>query len=412
MLFKSMTPIERRGVSSLAAIMSLRMLGLFMILPVFALYAHDLALSTPLLLGIAMGIYGLTQAILQIPFGMLSDHIGRKPIIILGLSIFILGSIVAANSHSIYMMILGRALQGGGAIGSTIIATIADLTREEQRTKAMAINGITIGLSFSVAMILGPLFSNWISVSGIFWLAAGFGLLGIILLLTVTPTPEKTSWHSDAEAEPAQFFTIMKEPQLARLNIGVLILHAIFTASFVVIPISLQKYAGYAAKQQWAIYIPALVIAFIASLAMIGIAESKQQVKKFFLTGIIILCVSELVLFIWAHSVNMSVFGLFLFFTAFSLLEAFLPSWVSRAAPKARKGTALGIYSCSQFLGIFVGGSVGGFLYGALGLVYVYLFCVGLALLWLAIAIGMKNPQHSTRLNNSQSQSPQREQTI
>jgi MFS family permease len=409
MLFKSMTSTERRGVTSLAAIMSLRMLGLFMILPVFALYAHDLAFSTPFLLGIAIGIYGLTQALLQIPFGMLSDHIGRKPIIALGLSIFIAGSIVAAYSHSIYLMIIGRALQGGGAIGSTIIATIADLTREEQRTKAMAINGITIGLSFSVAMILGPLFANWMTVGGIFWLAAGFGLLGMILLFTVTPTPEKTSWHSDAEAEPKQFFTIMKEPELARLNIGVLILNAIFTASFVVIPIALQKYAGYSATQQCKIYVPALALAFIVSLAMIGIAESKRQVKKFFLIGIAMLGISELILLIWPQNLNLAIGGLFLFFTAFSLLEAFLPSWVSRAAPKARKGTALGIYSCSQFLGIFVGGSVGGFLYGVFGLLYVYLFCVVLALLWLALAIGMQSPQYTTRLK---SQSQQHEQII
>lgn len=411
MLFKSMTPTERRAVTSLAGIMSLRMLGLFMILPVFSLYAHDLAASTPFLLGLAMGIYGLTQALFQIPFGMLSDHIGRKPIIAFGLVIFIIGSIVAGLSHSIYMMIIGRALQGAGAVGSTIIATIADLTREDQRTKAMAINGITIGLSFSVAMILGPVFTNWIQVSGIFWLAAIFGVLGIILLFTVTPTPAKTSWHSDAEPEPAQFFTIMKEPQLARLNLGVLILHAIFTASFVVIPISLQKYAGYAASQQWSIYVPALALAFIFSIAMIGIAERKQQVKKFFVTGIVILAIAELFLWMWAQSVFLSACGLFLFFTAFSLLEAFLPSWVSRAAPKARKGTALGIYSCSQFLGIFIGGSFGGWLYGAFGLLHVYLFCILLALIWLAIAFGMKNLQHPTSHQNKSTNSPQWEQT-
>jgi MFS family permease len=395
MLAEKMTSTERRAVGSLAAIMSLRLLGLFMILPVFSLYARDLAGSTPFLIGMAMGVYGLTQAIFQIPFGMLSDHVGRKPIILAGLLVFISGSVMAALSHSIHWMIFGRALQGAGAVGSTIIAMIADLTREEQRTKAMAINGITIGMSFSLAMILGPVFAAWLQVNGIFWLAAGFSVIGIILLYTVVPVPVVTSWHSDAEPEPAQFFTLLKEPQLARLNLGVLILHAIFTASFVVIPISLQKLAGLPGNHQWYLYVPALFSAFIISLTLIGIAEKKRRIKPFFLTGIILLGIAECFLLLWAQNIYLSAVAIVLFFTAFSLLEAFLPSWVSRSAPKARKGTALGIYSCSQFLGIFVGGTLGGWLYGAFTLQYVYLFCVLLALIWVPIALGMKSPPYS-----------------
>ena len=390
-----MTHTERRAVSSLASIMSLRLLGLFMILPVFALYAHDLSGSTPVMIGLAMGIYGLTQALFQIPFGMISDHFGRKPIIAVGLLIFIAGSLLAALTHSISGMVIGRALQGAGAVGSTIIALIADLTREEQRTKAMAINGITIGFSFSLAMILGPVFTAWLEVSGIFWLAALFGGIALLILFTVVPTPEQTSWHSDTEPEPAQFLTLLKEPQLARLNSGVLLLHAIFTASFVVIPISLQKFAGIAANHQWSLYVPALLLAFGFSLGLIMVAEKNRQLKIFFMGGILILGVAELVLSFFAHSVLLSALGVMLFFTAFSLLEAFLPSWVSRSAPKTRRGTALGIYSCSQFLGIFLGGTLGGWLYGKFGLLHVYLFCVALALLWLPIAIGMKSPPHS-----------------
>jgi predicted MFS family arabinose efflux permease len=398
---EKMTSRERRGVLSLASIMSLRLLGLFMILPVFALYAHDLAGSTPLLIGMAMGIYGLTQALFQIPFGMLSDHVGRKPVILAGLLIFILGSVIAALSHSIHWMIIGRALQGAGAVGSTIIAMIADLTREEQRTKAMAINGITIGLSFSIAMVLGPVFAAWIEVGGIFWLATGFSALAILLLYTAVPNPVHSTWHSDAEPEPAQFFTLLKEPQLARLNLGVFFLHAIFTASFVVIPISLLKHAGIAAEHQWSLYVPALTIAFALSLTLIGIAEKKRKIKSFFLAGIIILAVAEIVLARFSTSVFLSGLGVMLFFTAFSLLEAFLPSWVSRAAPKARKGTALGIYSCSQFLGIFIGGSLGGWLYGVFGLLHVYLFCVALALLWMTVAFGMKSPLYTAPRNSA-----------
>jgi MFS family permease len=401
-----MTAIERRAVSSLASIMSLRLLGLFMILPVFALYAHDLSGSTPFLIGMAMGIYGLTQGILQIPFGMLSDHIGRKPVIAAGLIIFILGCIVAACSHTIYGMIIGRALQGAGAVGSTIIAMIADLTREEQRTKAMAINGMTIGMSFSLAMILGPLSVTFIQVSGIFWLAAILSVIAIFLLVAVVPKAEHSSWHSDAEAEPAQFLTMLKEPQLARLNIGVFFLHAIFTASFVVIPIGLQTLAGLPGNKQWQLYLPALLLAFIASLIMIVWAEKKHLVKRFFIIGITTIGIAEIALNIWTNNILMSAAALLLFFTGFSLLEAFLPSYVSRMAPKARKGTAMGIYSCSQFLGIFMGGSVGGWLYGKLGLTYVYLFSAVLTLLWLAIAFGMKNPQHTAPSQDNTHSSP------
>jgi MFS family permease len=395
MTITKMTSTERRAVGSLSSIMSLRLLGMFMILPVFSLYAHDLSGTTPFLIGMAMGIYGLTQGLLQIPFGMLSDHIGRKPVIAAGLLIFILGCVIAACSHSIYGMIIGRALQGAGAVGSTIIAMIADLTREEQRTKAMAINGITIGMSFSLAMILGPVAVSFIQVNGIFWLAALFSVMAIIMLITIVPTPEHSSWHSDAEPELAQFSALLKEPQLARLNVGVFFLHAIFTASFVVIPIGLQKLAGLPGNKQWQIYLPALLLAFVASILMMVWAEKKHLVKRFFLIGIATIGVAELALTIWSNSILFSSLGIVLFFTGFSLLEAFLPSYVSRSAPKARKGTAMGIYSCSQFLGIFVGGALGGWLYGSFGLTTVYLFSVLLTLLWLSIASGMKNPQHT-----------------
>jgi MFS family permease len=396
-MLEKMTALERRSVSSLAAIMSLRLLGLFMILPVFALYAKNLAGATPFLIGLTMGIYGLTQGLLQIPFGMVSDNLGRKPVITFGLLLFAAGSILAAVSHSIHSMLIARALQGAGAIGSTTIAMIADLTREEQRTKAMAMNGMTIGVSFSLAMILGPLFSAWIHVSGIFWLATGFSILAIIILYTLVPTPDHTAWHSDSEPERAQFWNIVKDGQLSRLNAGVFLLHAIFTASFVVIPISLEKYAGLAGPEQWMVYVPSLLLAFFVSIFFIVLAEKKQQIKKSFILAIIFLGLAELSLSIWALSPLMSGLGLLIFFTGFSILEANLPSWISRAAPKSRKGTALGIYSCSQFLGIFVGGSVGGWLYGLCGLREVYLLCVFLALVWLAIAYGMQNPQYTPR---------------
>lgn len=387
-----MTSIERQASTSLAIVMSLRMLGLFMILPVFSLYTTHLHGATPVLIGLAMGIYGLTQGVLQIPFGILSDHFGRRRIITLGLLLFALGSIIAAVSHTISGMIIGRALQGMGAVGSSIIALISDLTREEQRTKAMAIAGMTIGLSFAIAMMLGPLFANWVNI---FWLAAFFGLAAIFILFTWTPNPKHTIEHHDTELQMAQFSTLIREPELMRLNIGIFILHTVLTASFVILPLSLQNVAGLHGNKQWTLYFPILLTAFFLSLPLIIIAEKKRRLKSYFLGAIGILGLAELLLWLFANNLLLSAVSLLLFFTAFSLLEAFLPSLVSRTAPRQRKGTALGIYSCFQFLGIFVGGSVGGWLYGVLGLTDVFLFCVILASLWLTIAFGMKKPQYS-----------------
>jgi predicted MFS family arabinose efflux permease len=389
-----MNASERRSTFSLASVMSLRMLGLFMVLPLFSLYAHQLNGATPSLIGFAMGIYGLTQAIFQIPLGVWSDHIGRKRVIILGLVIFALGSVVAACTTTIWGMIIGRALQGTGAIGSTIMAFLADLTRENQRTKAMALMGMTIGMSFSLAMLAGPILNVWLHVGGIFWLAAGFSVLAMLIVYYAVPQPEKTTWHSDTEPELHSFFTVLRHHDLLRLNSGIFLLHAVFTASFVVIPISLQSLAGLSANQQWTLYLPILLLAFICSIPCIVLAEKKHWLKPFFIGAIIVLGSGELLLWLLAHSVSISALGLLLFFTGFSVLEAFLPSLVSRTAPSARKGTALGLYSCSQFLGIFVGGSFGGWLYGAFGLTNVYLFCTLLTILWAAIAFRMKNPQH------------------
>lgn len=387
-----MTPTERRASVSLASILALRMLGLFMILPVFSLYAIHLKGATPTLMGLAMGIYGLTQGLFQIPFGMLSDRIGRRKIIAFGLCVFILGSCVCALSDSIYSMIIGRALQGVGAVGSTIMAMVADLTREEQRTKAMAICGMTIGGSFALAMILGPIFANGINL---FWLATVFGCLAIVLLYTWVPTPVQPSWHSDAEPEFTQFRKLLKVPELIRLNLGIFILHAVLTASFVILPLSLQNLAGLKGSEQWLMYLPTLIIAFLLSIPFIILAEKQQRLKPYFLGAIAVLGCAELILGLFANNLLISAVSLLLFFAAFSLLEAFLPSLVSRIAPPSRKGTALGIYSCSQFLGIFIGGLIGGWLFGAFGLTYVYFFCVLLTGLWFVIAFSMKKPHYS-----------------
>ncbi|EKD53772.1 MAG: hypothetical protein ACD_60C00156G0014 [uncultured bacterium] len=396
-----MNSTEKRAALTLASIMCLRMLGLFMVLPLFSLYAHGLRDATPFLIGIAMGIYGLTQAIFQIPFGALSDHVGRKKIIALGLILFALGSIISAESRTIWGMMLGRALQGSGAVGSTIMALLADLTREKERTKAMAMIGITIGMSFSLAMLIGPLLNPWLHVNGIFWLAAFLSVIALFILAIYVPHPEKTVWHADAEPERHSFKLILKHKELMRFNISIFLLHAIFTASFVVIPISLQTIAGLSANHQWILYLPALLLAFICTIPCIVLAEKKHLLRQFFLFAILMLGMAELLLWFFADSISLSMISLFLFFTGFSTLEAFLPSLVSKTAPIKRKGTALGLYSCSQFLGIFAGGLAGGWLYEVFGLTDVYLFCVILALLWIAIAFRIKNPQHQTHHSHS-----------
>ncbi len=390
---EKMTKNERHAVISLSFIMSLRMIGLFMVLPVFTLYAADLQNATPALIGLAMGVYGLSQAVFQIPFGALSDRIGRKPVIVIGLLLFAIGSFIAGFAHSITLMILGRALQGAGAIGSTILAMMADLTRENQRTKAMAIAGMTIGFSFSLAMFIGPVLTQWLPINGLFFLAMGFGFIAIILLYTSVPTPVSSRWHRDTEPELKAFLKLLIAPELAKLNIGIFILHAIFTASFVVIPIALFRFAHIPANDQWLFYLPTLLIAAILSLVCIGIAERKQQLKPFFLFGIATLIGAESLLWTTPNNLISIAVGLCLFFTGFSLLEAFLPSLISRTAPATRKGTAMGIYSCSQFLGIFVGGALGGWLYGKFSFTGVYLFCIILALFWLLIAYLMQPPR-------------------
>ena len=390
-----MTATERRATSALAGIYALRMLGLFLILPVFSIYATDhLAGATPALIGLAIGAYGLSQAILQIPFGMLSDRFGRKPIIIIGLLIFAAGSVVAALSDTITGVIIGRALQGSGAIAAAVMALAADLTREEQRTKAMASIGITIGLSFAFALVAGPILNNWIGVPGIFWATALLALAGIAVLHIWVPQAARSRFHRDTQAVPGQFKQVLADGQLMRLNAGILALHMILMASFVALPLALRDAAGLPSAQHWYVYLPVLLFGMLAMVPLIIIAEKKRRMKPVFVGGIVLLGLSELGLALGYHSVAAIAVALFLFFTAFNLLEASLPSLISKAAPPDSKGTAMGVYSTAQFLGAFIGGVAGGTLYGAFGLISVFIFCALIAGLWAWLALGMAAPRY------------------
>ncbi len=389
-----MNSIEVRATWSLASLFALRMLGLFMILPVFSIYGDTLAEATPQLIGLAIGAYGLTQAMLQIPFGFLSDRIGRKPVIIMGLVLFLIGSVVAAQAETIYGVIAGRALQGAGAIASAVMALLADLTRDEQRSKAMALVGGSIGLSFSLALIIGPIFTSMFELQGLFWLTAFLAVCGVVLTLSVVPTPQNQRVFRDTRPVVSHFIDVLKDRQLARLDLGVLLLHMTLTASFVVLPGWLLKNAGVVEVRHWLVYLPVLFLSFVFMVPMMIVAEKKRQVKKVFLTAVALLSVSLLFLSQWHDSLVAIIFGLFVFFWGFNLLEALLPSLVSKLAAPGFKGTSMGVYSTCQFLGAFLGGVGGGWVLANYGDAAVYVVASVLIALWFLAALGMKEPSH------------------
>ncbi|RKZ47374.1 MAG: MFS transporter [Gammaproteobacteria bacterium] len=380
-----MTATELRGSLSLASVLFLRMLGLFLILPVFTLYARTLTDSTPTLVGLAFGVYGLTQASLQIPFGMLSDKVGRKPVILAGLLIFIVGSLIASQAESIWVMIMGRALQGAGAISAALMALAADLTREQQRTKAMALIGISIGFAFSLAFIAGPLLDAVIGVSGIFILSALLAVLAMVVLYLVVPTPETSSFHSDAEVSLAMLGNVLRERRLLKLNLGIFILHAVLMANFIVVPTAIQDYAGLASAHHWQIYLPVLFTSIIFMAPAIIIGERTQTSGAFFKGAVLLLVVSQTGYFFWHNTLVALAFMLLVFFTAFNYLEASLPSLISTMSSKNSKGTALGVYASSQFIGTFTGGLIGGIIHEHFGLSAVFIFGGIMTLIWFLV---------------------------
>lgn len=393
-----MTRAELRASLSLAGIYMFRMLGLFMILPVFSVYARDLPDATPMLIGLAISAYGLTQAVLQIPFGLWSDRYGRKRLIALGLVLFAAGSVLAAMSHSIYGILAGRALQGAGAVAGVVMALAADLTREEHRTKAMALIGISIGLSFALSMVLGPILAGWVGVPGLFWIIAGLALCSLLLLFTVVPNPVATRFHCDAEAQPTHFKTVLANPELLRLDFGIFSLHLILTATFIALPLILRDRVGLEPAEHWRVYLPVFVLSLAAMVPFVILAEKRRKMKVVFLSFIGLVAIADAGLFL-THAMLLGIGGLlWLFFTAFNLLEATLPSMISKAAPPDLKGTAMGIYSTAQFLGAFAGGVGGGAIYGRFGPEYIFVFCALVAAIWLLVALSMKPPRYLTSL--------------
>lgn len=390
-VFALLLTSERRAISGLAGLYASRMLGLFMVLPVLALYADELAGATPLLIGLALGIYGLTQACLQIPFGWLSDRFGRKRMIVIGLLLFGLGSVVAALADSISGIIIGRALQGSGAVAAVIMALLADQTREQVRTLAMAAIGLSIGLSFALAMVLGPWLAARTGLASVFWFTALLTLVGLLVLWRWVPAAPRRLKHRDVGMDRRQLRHVITRPDLWRLDVSIFALHLVLMAIFVAVPFRLLE-AGIGVERHGMTYLAIMGAAFVLMLPLVIIAEKYQHMKLICLlaVGAITLSLAALGLpvadgrglFVW----------LLVFFTGFNLLEATLPSMLSKLAPAGAKGTAMGVYSTGQFLGAFLGGTLGGFLAHHWGLDAVFFGSAGLALLWWVTMWSMPAP--------------------
>ncbi len=357
-----MNSVEKRAILGVGGIFALRMIGLFMIVPVFSVYGSHYTHATPFLIGLAVGIYGLGQAIFQIPMSLAADKFPRKPIIMLGLVLFALGGIIAANATDIYEVIIGRALAGSGAVSAVLMALLADVTREEMRTKAMATMGLTIATSIMLAFAFGPLLVGSLGISGLFWLTAGFAVLAMLLLLVV-PSPMRVLKHNlDNKSIGEQLATVLKIGDLNRLHIGIFALHLTMTAIFVILPHQLSEVMGLSVRQQGLVYLPLLFVGFAVAIPFIIIAEKRRKMRQVFLGAIALMVVALAVLALGSQVGVGIILGLLLYFMGFNLLEATIPSWISKRAPVANKATAMGLNSSSQFFGAFVGGAMGGLL--------------------------------------------------
>ena len=368
------------------------MLGLFMVLPVLALHIDEYRGATPMMLGIILGAYGLAQAILQIPLGMLSDKIGRRPVILGGLALFVLGSVIAANAESAVELVVGRVVQGAGAIASTLMALVSDLTSEENRTKAMAAIGASIGMSFMLAMILGPLISSVMGLAGVFWVTALLWCLGVLIFLRFVPRRVALQSNRETSTDLSQMSRLLQDPNLLRLNIGIFTLHLALMAGFTVIPRLLSDELGITGDNLWWVYLCLLGGGFIAMLPVMILGEKYQRQKVSFISAIITMACTMLMLSVYRGAL-VTPMMLLLFFAAFNLLEASLPSWMSKVCPPGQRGTAMGIYSTSQFLGAFFGGLLGGWSLQQFGVEGLFLL-VGLALMtWAILALGLQAPR-------------------
>ncbi len=391
----AMNRTEKRAALSLSSVFAVRMLGLFMILPVFAVLGNDLIGSTPLLIGLAIGAYGLTQAIFQIPFGRLSDRFGRKPVILAGLLLFAVGSVVAATSEHIWGVIVGRLLQGCGAIASAVMALAADLSRDEQRSKVMASIGMSIGAAFTIAMFAGPFIAEFSGLSGLFWASAALAVFAMAIIIGWTPTPHHRFAQRDAVAAKGQIGAILRHPQLWRLNLGIFSLHFLLTAFFVAFPVKRACFDMSMTDSGW-VYLAVMVIAAIIMIPLIILAERGWKHKQVMVITMCCVAVLEMLIGQFSGSFWLLLILLGLFFAGFNVMEALFPSLISRIAPASSKGAALGVYSTCQFLGASLGGPIAGWLAQNHGLSATYTAGAVLAAIWALAGVGLKSPPRLT----------------
>lgn len=377
---------EWRASVSLSGVYALRMLGMFLVLPVLALYAKELPGSTPASGGLAIAVYGLTQAVFQLPLGMLSDQLGRKKVIYLGLVVFALGSFIAATAGSITWLLVGRAIQGAGAVSAAVTALLADLTREEVRTRAMASIGLTIGLTFAASMVISPALSKYIDVSGLFFMTGGLCVLAIGVVAWITPNPEDSRFREDAETQTSRISEVLRNKRLMQLNFGIFALQAVMMAIFASLPIVMRS-LGMPKEQHWQIYLPAVLLGLMLMIPAIVVGETRNKLKPVFVGGIGLIMAALCGLYSGQTSLLAIGVALVIYFIGFNILEASLPSIVSKVAPIDLKGTAMGMYNTAQSIGVFVGGAVGGRLFERFGFEGVFAFSMLLTVVWLLVAM-------------------------
>ncbi|MEK5756134.1 MFS transporter [Acinetobacter variabilis] len=391
-----MNALERRSTFALSSIFALRMLGLFMIIPVFSVAGQSYEYATPVLIGLAVGIYGLTQAILQIPFSLIADRYSRKPLVVLGLLLFALGGAIAAMSDTIYGVIIGRAIAGGGAVSAVVMALLADVTREENRMKAMAVMGMSIGLSFVVAFTMGPWVTGLVGISGLFWVTTVMGLAAIAMLLMV---PKVTRHHKNfQQGYVEQLKQVLKMGDLNRLHISVFTLHLLLTAMFIYVPSQLIEVAELPLSSHGWVYLPLLVVSLFFAFPSIVLAEKYRKMRSIFLTAIGGIILGLLIMIFGFESKYVLIGGLGLFFIAFNVMEALLPSWLSKAAPIQSKATAMGVNASSQFLGAFFGGIIGGQLLLLNNTSLGWSILSAIAIIWLLMSFGLAQPRYLSSL--------------
>ncbi|HQZ59267.1 MAG TPA: MFS transporter [Acinetobacter sp.] len=391
-----MNALERRSTFALSSIFALRMLGLFMIIPVFSVAGQSYQHATPALIGLAVGVYGLTQAILQIPFSLLADRFSRKPLVVLGLLLFALGGAIAGLSDTIYGVIIGRAIAGAGAVSAVVMALLADVTREEQRTKAMATMGMSIGLSFVVAFSLGPWLTSVVGISGLFFVTTIMGLAAIFMLLLV---PKVTRHHKNfQQGYLTQLKQVIQMGDLNRLHVSVFALHLLLTAMFIYLPSQLIEYAKIPLAQHGWVYLPLLILSLFFAFPSIIIAEKYRKMRGIFLSAIAGIIGGLLILIFGYESKYILLTGLGIFFIAFNVMEALLPSWLSKAAPIQSKATAMGVNASGQFLGAFFGGTLGGQLLMLQNTALGWSVLAGIAILWLLVSFGLAQPRYLSSL--------------